>query len=453
MSQASVHYFQKNQVIFYENTSNTSLYKIISGVIAFYENYGTADEKLIGTSVAPNYFGMMSVLADKPTVYTAVAVETSAVLHLPQAQLETFPKSDCTNALSCMQNLARELCAADERFNSLLGELRRIARAGTGAEKELTALLTQYTDAERRIIDSYTEPQPIKEPQVIPAAEPEITPQPTVKETAPVAAGKIVIAENAPQRVGKAMPEPYLEGHRGYPGVTRSGDERYLSRQEYTCPNCRRKFNEEKILTSKLIPVRSTAEENRFDIRVRYNDFEMEWHEIITCPDCYFSALENFFRDNKSLYRSRYEEKLRELRETVKVKFGPDEDLDSVFARHYLALVCAHGFTDWRQIDAHVWMNLMRLYEDAGEVRLAEIAEQNALDAYQKVYMEVELTEGQEQRLCLMVAGILYARGDKRAAREWAMRVRHGAGDRTAYWNMAEQLIQDVRAEMEEANK
>ena len=442
MSQAAVHYFQKNQVVFYENTLNTSLYKIISGVIALYKNYGTNNEKLIGTSVAPNYFGKMSALTGQPTAYTAVAMETSTVLHLPQAQLETFPKSDCTNALACMQTLARELCAADDRFNSLLGELRRIAHAGTGAEKELAALLTQYTETERRIFDSYTKPELPKVPVAAPLVQTE--------NSVPVATGKIVIAENTPVRAGTPMPEPYLEGHRGYPGVTRPTDERYVSAQAYICPNCRQKFNEEKILMSRLIPVRNPAEENRFDLRVRYSDFEVEWHEIITCPDCYFSALESFFRDNKSLYRSRYEEKLQKLRESVRVDFGPDEDLDSVFARHYLALVCAPGFSDWRQINAHVWMNLMRLYEDAEEPGLADIAEQTALEAYEKVYNEVKLTEGQEQRLCLTVAGILYARGDKLAAREWAMRVRHGSGDRTAYWNMAEQLIQDVRAEMEE---
>ena len=439
MSQASVHYFQKNQVVFYENNLNTSLYKIISGVIGFYENYGTADEKLIGTSVAPNYFGMMSVLGGRPTAYTAVAMETSAVLCLPQAQLETFPKSDCTNALACMRNLAHELCAADDRMNALLSELHQIARAGTGADKELTALLTRYTETERRILDAYTKPEPPKPVQARPVTE-------------PMLAGKGSITENISERAGRAMPEPYPEGHRGYPGVTRPEDEKYILKQEYTCPNCRKKFSGEKILTSKLIPVRNTAETNRFDLRVRYNDFEMEWHEIVTCPDCYFSALENFFRESKSLYRSRYDENLQKLREKVVVRFGPDQDLDSVFARHYLALVCAPGFTDWRQINAHVWMNLMRLYEDAGDAALADFAEQTALEAYEKVYKEVELTEGQEQRLCLTVAGILYARGEKLAAREWAMRVRHGSGDRTAYWNMAEQLIQDVRAEMAEEN-
>ena len=451
MSQASVHYFQKNQIVFYENSSNTSLYKIISGTIALYEHYGTSDEKLIGTTTAPNYFGMMSALAGQPTAYTAVAVETAAVLHLPQAQLETFPKSDCANALVCMKTLARELCAADDRFDALLHELRRIAHAGTDTGKELSALVTRYTATEPRILDTYTKPEPPKEPEILPAAEPEPMPQPVMEEK--VSAGKIVIAENAPRRAATPMPEPYLEGHLGYPGVTRPEDGKYLIEEELVCPHCRQKFIGHRIRSSKLIPVRNTAEEKRYDLRVTYNDFAMEWHEIITCPDCHFSALESHFHGNPDLYRSRYEGKLAQLRDSLPVSIYAEPTLDSVFAQHYLALVCAPGFSDWRQINAHVWMNLARLYEDAGEPALADIAEQTALEAYQKVYMEVDLTEGQEQRLCLMIAGILYARGDKMGAREWAVRVRRGSDDRTAYWNMAEQLIQDVRAEIEGTKK
>ncbi len=448
MSQAAVQYLKKDQIVFYENSVDNSFYKIISGKIAFYEHYATAGEKLIGTSSAPNYFGMMSALAGKPAVYTAVAVEASAVLHLPQAQLETFPKSDPVSALALMRTLALELCGADDRLRMVLDELRQIACSGADAEKKLSALLTRYTVGNNRILDAYTPQEPpaaAQAPSAPPIPEQEAAPQPSATPS-----GRIAIAEGAGKRVQTLLPEPYLEGHCAYPGVRRPEDQKYLMEHEFLCPNCRQKFTGVRVRTSKLIPMRDTAEEKRYDLRVRYRDFQMEWHEIVTCPHCYFSALESFFRDNKSLYRSRYEEKLQRMRESVWLHFGSELDLDSVFAQHYLALVCAPGFPDWRQINAHVWMNLARLYEDAGDPRLADIAEQTALEAYQKVYMEVELTVGQEQRLCLMVAGILFARGDKQAAREWAVRVRHGSDDRTAYWNMAEQLIQDVRAEMNE---
>lgn len=440
MSQASVQYFQKNQIIFYENNIDTSLYKIISGSVAFYIHHGTAREQLIGTSSAPNYFGMMNAMTGRPATYTAVACESTAVLRLPQSQMETFPKSDPGNALALMKLMAFELCAADDRFAQLLLDLHELAGGTSETAQKISALLDQYDVGSERMLDTFVPPEPVELP-----VQPE---QNATEEASSV--GQIVIAENTAERGESIMPEPYLEGHLGYPGITRPEDKKYLLEHELTCPNCRQKFTGVRVRASKLIPIRYTAEEHRYDLRVSYSDFEMEWHEIITCPHCYFSALESHFQNKASLYRSRYEEKLKNLRDFIPFDLHGEPTLDAVFAKHYLALVCAPGFTDWRQINAHVWMNLVRLYQDAGEPHLADIAEQKALEAYEIVYKEVDLSESQEQRLCLTMAGVLYARGQKQKAREWAVLVRRGSDDRTAYWNMAEQLIQDVRAELEQ---
>ncbi len=420
MSQASVQYLQRNDMVFHENSVDTSLYKIISGSIGFYRNYGTAQEHLIGVSTAPQYFGMMDALTSRPAVYTAVALEPSTVLHLPREQLETFPKSDPSNALSLMKTLALELCIADERLEYLVKELYEIVHEDGEATEKIVALLEYYPLETVRIVDKFEPPK-----------------------TA-VGSGVDKWCDN----VG-SMPEPYLKGHRGYPGVTHPEHRKYLIPEELQCPNCHQKFTTMRIQLSKLVPIRDTAEEKRYDLRVTYPDFETEWHEIVTCPHCYFSTFEGFFHGNQSLYRSRYEENLARLCDSIAIDFNAERDLDAVFAQHYLALACAPGFTNSRQIVARVWMNLVRLYRDADEPELANIAEQKALEAYDTVYREVDLTEGQEQRLCLMEAGILYARGDKRAAREWAVRVRNSSHGVGAYWNLAEQLIQDVRAEME----
>lgn len=457
MSQASVQNLQEKQIVFYEGDTDKVLYKIISGKIAFYKNYGMPGETLLGVSSAPNYFGTMTILSGAPANYTAVAMERSTVLYLPETELETFPKSDPANAVAAMKTLAGALNESDRKLRALLTEIRRLGKAGVENAPSLAALVETYAPDDL-IIDRFA---PYTPPAVeAPPAVTEVPAAPIVVEApaAPIAAKAPAapIVENSPinhtATAAVVMPEPYLPEHKGYPGVTHPEYNKYLIPQDYTCPHCRQKFSGSRIQLSKLIPIRNEAETHRYDLRVSYNDFETEWHEIVTCPHCYFSAFDTFFHDSKSLYRSRYESKLAKLCDNIAIDFTAERDLDAVFAQHYLALTCAPGFTDSRQIIARVWMNLVRLYQDAGEPELAEIAEKNALDAYQKVFMEVELAEGQEQRLCLTVAGILYARGEKRAAREWATRVRHGFGDHSAYWNLAEQLIQDVRAEIAAEN-
>lgn len=446
MSQATVRNFQQKQVIFYEGDLDKNLYKIISGRIAFYVNYGMPSEKVIGITAAPHYFGTAAAFSGAPATYTAVALEKVMVLQLPQKDLENLPKSDPLNAIALMQNMAAALETVNGKIRSLLSELYEISRTGGEQAAALSALADSYmTDIGGGvIIDEYT---PYVKPEVKAPAAP---PVPVKEEAAPAPVKEEMPLVNFVRERTQQMPAPYPEGHKGYPGVTHPEYSKYLIPDTYTCPHCQHKFNGNRIQMSKLVPVRNEAEEHRYDLRVTYADFETEWHEIVTCPHCYFSAFDTFFRESKSLYRSRYESKLAQLCDYIAIDFTAERDLDAVFAQHYLALVCAPGFTDHRQITARLWNNLWRLYQDAGEPELTELAEKNALESYQKVFMEVELSEGQEQRLCLTVAGMLYARGEKRAAREWAARVRRGSGDRSAYWNMAEQLIQDVRAEMEE---
>ena len=425
MSNAAMMNYDERQVIFFEGQMDPHLYKIMSGKIGLYLGFGTADEQLFGVTTAPNYIGAMNVFASQPAAYTAVALTKAMVLKLPEAELSTFAKSDPGAAVGMMKATAHQLVEEREKLKMLLGELKELCVPLKPERRAMQNLAAQYESVVQSVsvLDEYEEYVP----------EPEPMPE---------------IATVSPQVVQMAS-DLYLPGHAGYPGVTHPEYKQYLISVDYTCPHCQTKFKGDKILASRLIPVRSEAEELRYDLRVAYRGFEAEWYEIVTCPHCCFSSFENYFREGKSLYKSRYESKLAQFCDNVAMDFSRERDLDFVFAQHYLALLCAPGFTDWRQISARVWMNLIRLYHDAGETELSKLAEQKTVDAYQTVYMECELQPGQEQRLCLTVAGMLYARGEKKEARVWASKVRSGSGDRSAYWNMAEQLIQDVRAELE----
>lgn len=427
LSKASVQNYREKEVIFAEGKSDAYLYKIMSGQVAFFLDYGTPEEQLVGVSAPPNFFGTMNVFTGRPCGYTAVALTDTTLMRVPNAALDSFVRTNSATTIVGMKSVVDHLATVNEAVGLMMEELKAFCRGEKFGKRDLQDLVDRYGTilGSRVILDQYEE--------YTPAPVEELPPEPATTMEQDVASF-------------------YMEGHRGYPGIVHPEYKKYLIQTEYTCPHCQNKFKADKILTSKLIPVRDMAEEMRYDLRVYYRDFEAEWYEIVTCPHCYFSSFENYFRDTNSLYRSRYETKLAHLCDSIALDFTKERDLDFVFAQHYLALACARGISDRRQIEARIWMNLIRLYKDAGEEELSKAAEQKTVDAYQTVYMECELQPGQEQRLCLTVAGMLFAQGEKKAAREWAAKVRRGSGDRSAYWNMAEQLIQDVRAEMSEGN-
>lgn len=428
MSNAAMVKFGEGQVIFAEGQIDTHLYKIVSGDIGLYRAYGTMDEKRVGTAKAPGYIGVMNAFAASPATYTAVAVTKTMLLRLPREELGTFTKSDPVASLNVMKKLARQLSERDEELRLLLSELKELSGAVKPDRRALLDMAARYEDSihEGVILDEYEEYVPPKKSK------------------------KTYSSPSA--TIDQGATGLYLSGHKGYPGITHPDYKKYLISVECTCPNCQNKFRADKILLSRLIPIRSDAEELRYDLRVSYNDFEAEWYELVTCPHCWFSSFENYFRESKTIYKSRYDTRLKSLYDCASIDFERERDLDFVFAQHYLALICAAGFSDSLQIIARVWMNLIRLYQDADENELAKLAEEKTVEAYQKVYMECSLQAGQEQRLCLTVAGMLYARGEKKEARIWATKVRTSGGERSAYWHMAEQLIQDVRAELAEEN-
>lgn len=429
MTDAAMVGFGDRQIIFRQGQMDTNLYKIISGKVGLYIDYGTSKENFVGMATAPGYLGSRSALASYPSSYTAVALSNVMLLRLPDTQLITLAKNDPGASIHLMKKMAKYITEKDEELYLLLSELKELVSVYKPDRRALRNLVTRYEEiiADDGILDEF-------EPYIPMPPPPPTTPSVTFDNIYDFA-------------------DFYLPGHRSYPGITHPEYKKYLISVEYTCPHCQSKFRGNKILMSQLIPERSNAEELRYDLRVSYRGFETEWYEILTCPRCWFSSFESYFREEKTLFKSRYEEKLAQFYSEATMDFERERDLDFVFAQHYLALLCAPGFTDMRQIVARVWMNLVRLYQDAGEEELALFAEKKAVDSYQTVYMECDLTPGQEQRLCLTVAGMLYARGEKKEARVWASRVRTATGERSAYWHLAEQLMQDIRAELIEENE
>lgn len=403
MSKTPMRKITKGEVLAVQGDAAPRLYKILAGQVALFDRYGQPDQSLSEVLTAPQCFGEVTLLTGRPRGRTAVAVTDGAVMEVPADAFETFLLSDHRNTMTILKTMAQRIAALEGL-------------------------------AEPPAAPAQPEPEP-QPAAAVPAPPPPPEPAPS-PEVAPAAEEDL---------------EFYLPGHRGYPGVTHPEYRAHLFDKDYTCPHCKGKFSGARIFYSdpKLVAVQN-PEASRYDLRIFYQDFELEWYEIITCPHCHFSALDSFFLEPKFLNKRRYEAQLDQAKKLVSMDFTGERDLEFVFNQHYLALVCSVGFTDFRQIQAHLWANLRWLYKSAGEEDLASQAEAKALETYKEVYSRSSLTPAQEQHLCITVAGMLYRQGDLKGAREWAVRVRMNRVGKKAYSQMAEQLIGEVRDQMGE---
>lgn len=252
-------------------------------------------------------------------------------------------------------------------------------------------------------------------------------------------------AEAAPEKAAAAeLTGPlFPEGHVPHPDVTHPEYQKYLYQKEYTCPNCRRQFEGERILLSKLVP----TGEMRFDLRQDYRDFDMAWYEVLTCPHCYFSMFSDYFTEPKNFMKSRIADALERARDELHLDFDAERGLDFVLASHYLALLCAPGFSNRKSLELRLWSNLSWLYEDAGDRDLEKMAAEKAAETAESIYMESTLNPVQEQVMCLTTAGMQYRAGLHKDVLKWLLSAKTVKLGKKTYALLAENLMDEIRAQ------
>ncbi|MBQ3497449.1 MAG: DUF2225 domain-containing protein [Oscillospiraceae bacterium] len=417
MSEAAIINYTEDVIVVEQGDLTRCLYKVLSGSVGLFLNYGQVDEYLVGIMSAPDCFGEMTVLAGRPSPYTVVALKETSLLRVPESDFERFVRDNYQNAILIMRTMARNLAMVNMNMELLIDELTELSRGETVDERALKRLVGQYGSAETELLPPIVEEQ---------------------EEGS---------AQDAVEIVDTEM---YLPRRRSAPPITHPEYRKNLYQKQYTCPHCGKIFTSSRIFYSKLVPLADMEWMRRYDGRVLYNDFEPIWYEVVTCPHCCFSAMANCFLESHILLKDRYAERLREAAASLHLNFDAERDFDFVCAQHYLALICAQGFlqTLRRQTTAQLWQNLCWLYEDAGEAELERLAAANAAQA---MIDAIELLDRhpsqQQQRSFLDIAAMFKTAGDNLHAREWARKVRDEHSS-NLYNDMAERMIFEIREKL-----
>lgn len=437
MSVVPIKKYQDGDVILRPGDHPKILFKVLSGGITMYMNYGQPNQNLVGSYHPPFCFGETSVLADHPCPYTIIAKGSTVLMQIPEENFAEFIRDHNEEAMAIMIAMAQKL----RKSYDILGEFKAL-QSSQGMNLLSVKSLAEY--CAELALDTRD--------LALPHGQCSTT---IVHTTRTISPG---IFDSAPQPQPAAAPVvPSLEDksgifppeHRPCPGITYPEFAQYIYSKEYTCPHCMSKFDGARISYNKLTPTTQSEHHSLYDLRIFYKDFKSEWYEIITCPYCYFSTYYEYFRTTELLRKPYYEEQLKNAHDTLSLDFLAERDLDFVFTQHYLALLCSRGFKHFRQINARMWENLIWLYKDAGDPEMAQFAQKKTLACYQDVYQNSALDPVQEQRICMAVAVLLYQSGDYKKAREWAYRARTNRIGKKAYSNLAEKLLEDIREEME----
>jgi uncharacterized protein (DUF2225 family) len=143
---------------------------------------------------------------------------------------------------------------------------------------------------------------------------------------------------------------------------------------------------------------------------VRYIGVEPMHYDIVSCPECLYSAPVDIFPNAAHKFANAVREELAKFAGQGLVKPGMARDSATVFAGYYLAIRCVPiCFDEFQTIVGGLWQKLSRLYMDVGNEELYLFASANAAKNYEYVYEHFHISEKQTQQVCYIL-GDLYER-------------------------------------------
>ncbi len=388
----------KEGSIFARHTHSPELYIILTGKVGVYLNHGKRTEKLVSSIGSGGFFNEATFL-NKSTRLATVALTDVIALPISQNTLLNFIINEPKMTLEIFKELCSQMddvCADYEKLSGQPWVKLQIKEQSTNDTKRCTAN-SSIASAPDDLVTKMSFENAISESE---------------NQTAASAfpAGDEHIAAHF---------SLFPEGHGSYELPLDKDDNVYLMNKSYTCPICQKSFKTLKVKTSRLF-----LECTDGDLRNRYKNIEPLYYDVVTCPGCLFSALNEMF-DNPDKTRAALPIELKALRHNSDIKFGADIDTYSVFAGYYLSLICAPNFfLSHHLITARLLMKLSWLYHDSGDKNMETQTINQALDAFMYVYEHIKIEPHIEQQICLIIGELLLKQSDLHKAKDFFFKAR-----------------------------
>ena len=115
--------YEEDEIIVKEGQFTNEMYKIISGKVAAYINYGEENECLLGVFNEQRTFGESGMLCGRPCMYTIVALEEVLVMKITIEEFDDFINNNNQNARNIIKNLAREVAVMRCNLDLLIEDM------------------------------------------------------------------------------------------------------------------------------------------------------------------------------------------------------------------------------------------------------------------------------------------------------------------------------------------
>ena len=136
--------FAEDSIILKEGELRNEMYKIVSGKVAVYLNYGKENEYLLGILGEQQCFGELGILCRQPSMYTVVAVYDTLVMRIGMDEFGEFLQNNNKNAIDIIRTLAWSMSNLKGNLDLVLEELAN-SKTGTLDVDEIREKMREYT--------------------------------------------------------------------------------------------------------------------------------------------------------------------------------------------------------------------------------------------------------------------------------------------------------------------
>lgn len=395
--------------IFSRYNRNPEMYVILTGEVGVYLNHGKRNQKLVATIGSGSIFNE-TAFSNKNARLTTVALKDVIALPIGERTLIHFIKNEPNMTIELLKELSGQLDDINAAYEKQTGE------------PWVNPKITLQPANESKKKSAPASPAPL--------ASPTASSEPNNEQTTST------VSRAGDEHIAAHF-SLFPEGHSSYELPLGKNEKTYLMNKSYTCPICRKHFKALKVKTSKLY-LNSTDS----DLRKRFKSVEPLYYDIVTCPGCLFSALNEMF-DKPDKTRASLPIELKALRHNSDIKFGADIDTYSVFAGYYLALICAPNFfLSHHLITARLLLKLSWLYQDCGDKEMETKTIERTLDAFLYVYEHIKIEPHIEHQICLIIGELLLKLSDLEKAKDFFFKARtHRAGGRALHQHAENRML------------
>lgn len=149
--QSKMQTFPEDSIIMREGEFYTEMYKIVSGKVAIYINYGQKNEYLMGILSEQQCFGELGLLCKTPCMYTVVAVYEVLLMRITEEDFGDFVQNNAQNATNIIKNLSWTVTNLKCNLDMVLDELsNENSSPKMNAAQLREQMYRNYTQAQER---------------------------------------------------------------------------------------------------------------------------------------------------------------------------------------------------------------------------------------------------------------------------------------------------------------